>query len=357
MKYKINVKQLLIFFYIILPLIFFSIPLFFIYEVGYFTVHFYSTYVADSREVFTVLIGHLTLGMSILYILKNTNYNIQVKYQSKFFDILLILTLLLMIISNGIISMLVSTLFIIIIGNIKISNLTFFIMLLMAFANLLLFGERYVVIFILIIWSIKLIASRNIGELLLLSLLVIFILIFILQPLKYNEIPFSNFTNPIEGLAYLLQHVFPIYYTAFLANTIDFTTTSLISEFIPFAKSLSGELGIVEKLAIEGLPDKIINEGGRLGSNSSMYFSVSGVFILSIMFFIIKSNLIILKSQILTNSLLMYFIIQGPYFIRRSFASFTIDIILIIFWVLFISGIILIVKNKRVIKYECAKQS
>jgi len=129
----------------------------------------------------------------------------------------------------------------------------------------------------------------------------------------------------------------------------------LISEFIPFAKSLSGELGIVEKLAIEGLPDKIINEGGRLGSNSSMYFSVSGVFILSIMFFIIKSNLIILKSQILTNSLLMYFIIQGPYFIRRSFASFTIDIILIIFWVLFISGIILIVKNKRVIKYECAK--
>ena len=38
----------------------------------------------------------------------------------------------------------------------------------------------------------------------------------------------------------------------------------------------------------------------------------------------------LIKSTILTNSVVLYLIIQGPYFIRRSLASFTIDIIIII---------------------------
>lgn len=342
-----NVQKLIIIFYIAIPSIFFSIPLFFVYETGEFKVHFYSTFVATFDSVLTILIGHLILGIFIYYLLKASNFEIKIYRKNILNDIASIICLILLMFSHGIIAMLMGSLLFIILANAKIYNLTYFFLLCLGFLNLLIHGERVLLVFVLLAWSLNYISKLSIKTLLVLAVIGIFGLVYILQPLKYGEMPFSNFSNPIEGLSYLLQHVFPIYYTAFLSNTIDFSITSLLVEFIPFGKSLSGELGIVEKLAMEGLPDYIIAEGGRLGSNSAMYFSYIGVIILFLMFSLIKSNMWILKSQMLVNSYLIYFVIQGPYFIRRSFASFTIDLIIITFWVILISFIIMVLKNQK----------
>lgn len=348
MELKIyNVQKLIILFYIVIPLIFFTVPLFFVYETGEFKVHFYSTFLATLDGVLTILIGHLLLGILIYYLFKATNFEIKIYRKNILNDIASIICFVLLMFSHGIVTMLAGSLLFIIFANSRIYNLTYFFLLMLGFLNLLIHGERVLFVFALLAWSLRYISKISIGKLIILGIVGLFGLVYILQPLKYGEMPFSNFTNPLEGLSYLLQHVFPIYYTAFLSNTIDFSTTSLLVEFVPFGKSLSGELGIVERLAIEGLPANIISEGGRLGSNSAMYFSYIGATILFLMFFVVKSNMCILRSQMLINSYLIYFIIQGPYFIRRSFASFTIDLIIITFWVILISFILMIVKNKK----------
>lgn len=344
---KIDVKKLLIMFYIIIPMIFFSIPLWFIYEIGEFSVHFYGTYRADLKDVLDILIGHFCLGMTLLWLLSATNYKLYIRHRSFVYDSLAIFVFLGIMVTHGIIAMLLSALFFVIIGNVRISNLTFFVLLILAFLNLIIFAERVLFAFVMLAWSLNFISKKSIGELFLFGIIGVFGLIYILQPLKYGELPFSNFGDPFEAFGYLLQHVFPIYYTAYLSNSIDFSLTSLIAEFIPFAKSLTGEMGIVERLAIEGLPDEIIYEGGRLGSNSAMYFSGLGLIALFIMFVFIKANIWILKSRILMNSVLIYFVIQGPYFVRRSFASFTIDIIVIVLWVFLVSFIIMVLKDEK----------
>lgn len=338
MELKIyNVQKLIIIFYIVIPLIFFSVPLFFLYETGEFKVHFYSTIVATLNGALTILIGHLILGILIYRLFKVTNFEIKIYRKNILYDTASIICFILLMFSHGIVAMLAGSLLFIIFANFRIYNLTYLFLLMLGFLNLLIHGERVLFVFVLLAWSLRYISKISIGKLILLGIVGLFGLVYILQPLKYGEMPFSNFTNPLGVLGYLLHHVSPIYYTALLSNTIDFSTTSLLVEFVPFGKSLSGELGIVERLAIEGLPNYIIAEGGRLGSNSAMYFSYTGATILFLMFFIVKSNMWILKSQMLINSYLIYFVIQGPYFIRRSFASFTIDLIIITFWVILIS--------------------
>jgi len=344
---KYNVQKLIIVFYIIIPLVFYSVPLFFICETGEFKVFFYSTFVATLDDALVILIGHLVLGVLIYYLMRATSFEIKVYRKNILNDIVSIILFILLMFGNGIIAMLAGSLLFIIFGNSRIHNVTYFSLLMLGFLDLLIHAERVLFVFALLAWGLRNISKISISKLIFLGFMSFLGLVYILQPLKYGETPFSNFSNPMEGLDYSLQHVFPIYYTAFLSNTIDFSTTSLLVEFIPFGKSLSGEPGIVERLAMEGLPDYIIAEDGRLGSNSAMYFSYIGVIILSLMLFIIKLCMWILKSQMLINSFLVYFVIQGPYFIRRSFASFTIDLIIITFWVIVISFMLFLLKKSK----------
>jgi hypothetical protein len=330
----VNVRKLIILFYFVIPFIFYGIPIIIYLTNMGMSVHFYSTYNLNFEEIIEVFLGHILLGLSIIYLNKNE----LVKYNNPFklninLNILTIFIFTLYIASHlfsSIVSMLTMALFIILIGNIRLYNTTYMILLLISFVELIVFQERYLTIFILILISINFLSKRKWYQLILLMLVAVLFLIFVLQPLRYGEVPFSNFTTISSGLLYLYQHLNPIYYTAYLANSLDYSISSLFFEFIPFGKSLSGEIGIVEQLAYIGLPEYLINNGARLGSNSSMYFSIYGIFLITIMLFINFGFSKIIKSNILTNSILIYLILQGPYFIRRSFASFTIDIIIII---------------------------
>jgi len=344
---KYSVKNLLIIFYIVIPVLFYIVPLYFLLSFGEFKVHFYSTLTANFETVVGVLFGHIILGLTIYYALKSSNYYLRLNRKNIVLDFTTLILFTCAIFSSGIISMIVWSLFFISLANTKLYHITYFLMFLLGTANLIINGERVLLVMVLIAWLFPYLTKMSIRQLFIFSFVGLLILVYILQPLKYGLLPFSNFENPIQASSYLIQHLFPIYLTSFLSYSIDFSASSLFFEFIPFGKSISGEIGIVERLAMEGLPQDMISEGARLGSNSAMYFSIIGIPILMVMFLIIKSNMWILKSRMLINSYLMYFVLQGPYFIRRSFASYTIDIIIITVLVIIISFIILVLKNQR----------
>lgn len=346
-----NVRTLIVFFYIIIPLLFYAVPLFFLYKGGNFTVHFYSTLHIDYHAAFSVLLGHISLGFLVFFVLNSTGYNIFFCRRNILYDFTTVIVLMLVVFFGGFVSMLLWGAFYVLISNVRLSKITYFFLIIIGVFNLLYYGERGVLIFIILAFFISYISRMNYSRLFVIGFLGMFFLVYILQPLKYGNIPLSGFSDSNDGFKYLLQHLFPIYYTAYLSNELYFSVSSLFAEFIPFAKSLLNDVGVVERLAIEGLPSDIINSGGRLGSNSAMYFSIVGVGVLIVMFIIIAFNIHILKSQILVNSYLTYFVIQGPYFIRRSFASFTIDLIVITFWVFLISFVLSLIKS-RIISNE-----
>lgn len=346
---QLNVKNLLLLFYIIIPIVFYSIPLILFLINGNAPIHFYKTYYPNLKEILEVLIGHFILGVIIFVCInKNIIYTYKKTFDSIIYNLLAIIALLLFIFSkeiSNIISIFSIGVIIILVANVRIYKITYFILLLLSFIELIIYKERYLTIFILMFMSLSFLSKRSLLELFLLSLIGIFFLVFILQDLRYGKMPFNTHLTFNLFLLDIYEHINPIYYTAYLANSIDFSFKSLVVEFIPFGKSLSGEMGIVEKLAQVGLPPYLIEEGTRLGSNSAMYFSLKGIFLLLVMCGIIFGTQKIIKSSLLINSIVIYFVVQGPYFIRRSFASFTIDIITII------SIVILILMIKQTILF------
>lgn len=346
---NIDTKNLFLYFYIVAPALFYFFPLLVSYQTGEITLHFYTTHTFDFLNFLKIFAGHIILGLFIYFIFK-CNFIIYFDKRSIVIDIIIVgLFIYLMFLQfSGIINMLVWVLFYILVARYRSYLLSYAILLTIALAQMVINEDRFAVVLILFLWGLPYIAKLSFIKLFFLSLIGVFILIFGLQPMRYGELPFSNINN----ISYIYSHLSPIYMTAGLASSIDFSITSLFFEFIPFAKSLSGDVGAVEKLAVEGLTQDLIYSGTRLGSNSAMYFSIIGIPILILMFLIIKSNMWILKSRMLINSYLMYFVLQGPYFIRRSFASYTIDIIVITILVIVISFIVFILTNQRKGDYE-----
>jgi hypothetical protein len=333
MKKTLNIYNLIFLFYIIIPGLFYGIIVVFSYYLDFISFHFYKTYHIAFNQALIIWISYLLFGFFIFKSIKSTRYIVSQKKSNILINIfILFLYLLSLIIHINIINMFLSALLIIIFSNYRIYNITFIILLFFSITQMTFNEDRYAVIFILLIWLLPFLSRRGLLTLVFATFFSLFFLIFILQPLRYGVLPFSNGID----FAYIYKHLSPIYLTAIVSNNLDFTFQSLIVEVIPFGKSMFGEIGIIDRIAEEVLPLNILNQGTRLGSNTTMYFSLLGIPILIIMILNIKLSLYIIKTKIFYNSILFYLILQGPYFIRRSFASFTIDIIIIIFMVLMI---------------------
>ncbi|WP_027390044.1 hypothetical protein [Chrysiogenes arsenatis] len=344
---NIDVKKILIFMYIIVPTIFYLIPLIVYFVFGEFCVFFSSKYCTNFNELISLLIGHFLLGTLVVLTLKKSKYDLKFKKESLHLNFLALIILVGVSISSGIVQALLFSLFFVVMANISISKMFALLLLIVSFLVLILFEQRTLLVLVSIIVFIKFIASRTYFQLFLLVLFAIFMLVYVLQPLRYGQIPFSEYQNVTMALGYLYQHLSPVYYTAYLANSIDFSTVKLLVEFIPLGKSIFGEPGAAEFISQQGLAGSFLDEGLRLGSNSSMYFSIIGIPILLFIVSIIKFEIEFLKSKILTNSILLYLVVQGSFFIRRSFASYMIDILLITFWVVIISIIIQTIKKRK----------
>ncbi len=345
---ELNTKKLLIYLYCYLP-VFFYLPLFYLTnKLGSVSINFYYTVSVDSEVAKLLLIGHFVLGMMVIFFLKDINFKIQLVKAPLAINLLYFILYFLycFVLKISYIQFLLFPLLIIIAARFRLSMFTYFCLFLISVLQMEINEDRYMLIFSLMLWLLPVISRQNILRLMIMTVFSIFLMIFILQPLRYGELPFSNFSNMFESVFTIFTHIQPLYIAGVLGTSLDLSLKSLIVEFIPFGKSFSGDIGIVEKTSRNVLPDYVLNRGTRLGSNSSSYFSVLGFGVISSVLLFLNRTINFLKLKLLKQSLILYFVFNGPYFFRRSIGSYIIDIIIIIFIVLIICFILQLNKQK-----------
>ncbi|MFC0264083.1 O-antigen polymerase [Fontibacter flavus] len=342
-------KKYFILLYIILPPIFYIIPYFFANENNEVTLHFFKTFIVSKYLFLQFSITYLALGFFLIWFLNGTNFNLEKrKPTSLLLEVILsICFFIYFFVSISYLAIIFYAITYIIIGSYKPGKLVFIALFFISFYQLLFNNSRFPIIYTGLIYSLGYIQLINYKRLFIYGLASLFFLIYILQPLRSGILPFSS-QSEISSFIYFYQHINPIYIGAYLSYDLNFGFTVLVSEIIPFAKSVLNYESVIDRLAEVGLPKDIIDLGIRHGSNSSMYFHVTGIIIISLSFFLIKKLLIFFRYNLINNALLFYFIVQAPFFIRRAIASYLLDVIVIIF----ISLIFVFIKqnNKKYLK-------
>ncbi len=328
---ELNIKKIIILCYIIIPFFFYSIPYVFSLQTGYIRLHFFETFNVPSSFFLICIIGYLCLGLGVFISLSKTHFKIKyiISNDPLINWAIIILFSAQLFIPIGYIKVFFTPLFTLFIATHRPKNFTFILLLLIAFIKMITAYDRYPVIMVLLIWLLPILSELSYKKLLLSALSAILLLVFILQPIRAGMLPFSGKMN---NFAYLYQHMSSIYIGAYLQYEEDFTELQLLAESIPFAKSILGYDTAIDIIAEKGLPRHIIDLGIRHGSNTSMYLSnLWGIIILILMIFSLYILIRIFKLNFFYNTLLMMFILQGPYFIRRTFGALFIDILVSLF--------------------------
>ena len=319
-------------FYLVVPAIFYSLPFLFYSSDGELVTHYQYTLYSQYTVGIITLTGHLLLGIGVILCLSSTTYIItRLPAKSTHYFLTVFSTLGVATLPNGALIKLSFAIMVILLANFRFNSSLYVALIFIALCNLIINSERYLVAMITISWLVPYLSKLRISRLIIYGGLAALVLIYILQPLRYSQLPFSAFSSFTEAKQYFLQHLQPIYYASYLIFELDHTTKELLIEFIPFAKSITGHGGIVEKLAQAGISNELFSAGARVGSNSSLYFSLFGAVLLALMLAILGTALKVFNDRLFVNSVCLYFILYGPYFIRRTFASYMVDLVAIIF--------------------------
>ncbi|MEZ9390159.1 hypothetical protein BCU13_013105 [Vibrio lentus] len=336
MRKTINVKDFVFLSYVILPALFYFFPYVISMEEGFIRMYFFNAFDIPHEIFSRLFFGYLIFGFLVYKTLSVTGFEIVYEENSttsmNVFIIIFFLAFMYTPISY--LKLLLTPLFYIFISSYRPRNITFFVLLSISLINMVIFYDRYPVILVLMIWMLPFLSRLNIWKLFLVAFVGVIFLIFILQPLRAGLLPFSS---GFGDVSYFFKHLFPVYIGAFLLYTEDFSFLQLMSESVPFMKSVLGYESVIEIIAVKGLPSDIIQSGTRHGSNTSMYFDGYGPFILIGLLSSLYMAIHFFKLQRLKNTILLIFVLQGPYFLRRTFGSLYIDIIVAIFVCVLIS--------------------
>jgi len=334
-------KSYFIFTYLLIPLVFFGIPIVLkILDID-FKFHYYVTITPTLNELLTILLGYLIIGIFINYIIDLSAFNLQ-KYSKTYHNIIIVLSFMFWIFSFSYLKMIAFPIFIYLVANYKLKTPLKVVLVLISFFAIILLSERYsFVVIMLLVFKDNILKSR-ILKLAILSIFAISLLVFVLEPLKVGTLV-SQYEYDITGI---IIHLQPLYISNFVAYRFDNSIPSLLIESLPLFKSLFSSISVVDKIGYEVLPSWAYSSGSRLGSSSSMFFSVNGIVALVILLTPITVALKEINSFKVRNSILMYLFLMSPYFVRRSISSFIVDIILLI---LISSGIVLFssIKTKK----------
>lgn len=316
--------------YLVLPPIFYVIPYFLSNEKGTVVLHFFKTFMVSKYIFIKFSIFYFLLGLLILWFLNKNSFTFKNRRNSKI-EIDIILTsafILYYFFPITYVAIIFYYLTFIIIGSYKPGKLSFIVLLLIAFYELLFNNSRFPIIYTFLIFSLDFIQKINWRKLFISFIIAVFFLVYILQPLRSGLVPFSS-QSQLSTFSYLYQHINPIYIGAYLSYELNFNLTILLSEIIPFSKTLFNYESVIDRLASVGLPRNIIFIGIRHGSNSTMYFHLLGIFVIGLFITFIRKLLSVFNFEIINNAVLLYFVIQGPFFVRRAIASYLLDIIMI----------------------------
>jgi hypothetical protein len=158
------------------------------------------------------------------------------------------------------------------------------------------------------------------------GLIGVFVLVYVLQPLKGGNIPF---TEGFASFFYVIKHMYPIYIGAFASFQSDFSTIQLIGESFPAVKGALGLNSSIEIIAKEVLDSDAYLRGTRLGSNSAIYFrNLGGISIIIFLICCLKIIVRKVNNPYFYNVILFLFLLEGPYFIRHSYGQMNIRILI-----------------------------
>lgn len=325
---RYNIKNLFIQFYIILPFLFYLPPYLLSLESGGVSLHFYKTFYIEESYFFRMLVGHVFLGIFTYKFLSLFNFElIFLNKKSVLSDMLIVLLFIASFTINiGYIQMLVLPLLYILYSRRRPYTFTFILLFLVAFVQLVYGEDRFPVIQVALLAFIPYISRISSAKLFLYGLLVVFGLVFVLQPLRSGHLPFVG-TSVFTDLAYFYQHLQPIYIGGYLLMEQDFSFLHLVAESVPFLKSVFGFESVIDTIGKVGLTSDVYESGTRHGSNSSLFFSFYGFFILFTGISLLAMSAKFVKWRVFSNAIVLYFIVQGPYFVRRSFGTFLIDFV------------------------------
>lgn len=328
MEKKLDIKKILFLFYVIIPTLFYGIPFIFSLALGPLRMYFFGIHNLDVMFWFSVTLGHFLLGFGIYKSLSKTNYLIQYREKSTLFSdfAIPILFFIYIFIPLGYFATIINTLFLIIISRNRIKPLMFVVLFLMALFKLIFVYDRYPVIMVCLIYYLPMLSKLNYRQLFERGLIGVFVLVYVLQPLKGGNIPF---TGGFASFFYVIKHMYPIYIGAFASFQSDFSTIQLIGESLPLVKGALGQNSSIEIIAKEVLDPDAYSRGTRLGSNSAIYFrNLGGILIIISLIGCLKIIVRKINNPYFYNVILFLFLLEGPYFIRHSYGQTNIRILI-----------------------------
>jgi hypothetical protein len=314
--------------FIIAPLLFYGIPfcINFLND-GLISFHYYKTISPKQVEFKTLLFGFLILGSLIFKSIDFLKISEPLKNLGIIQELTKIVIFTLSIFSISYIKIICFPIFLYLIANYKTNLSTKLSLLLISFINLIMFGERYALILMLLFVFKNLIEKLNFFKITGFIIIGLFGLVFILEPLKRGTFE-SQYNYDFTALVFHLQ---PIYVASIESLRLPNSISELTIESLPFLKSIFQKISVVDKIGYSILPNYLYYSGNRLGSNSSMFFNLNGLIAISLLLTPIIYIVRRINSAKLNNTIMMYLFLMAPYFIRRSISSFIVDFIILIF--------------------------
>lgn len=320
----VNIRNYFLYAYLFLPLIFYGLPLVFSFYQDL-SFHFYTTVFPTSFDLAQILLGHICLGLIIVWGISILGRRTD-SFKGLVVEIIIIISLFGLVFFNTYVKVLLSPILFYMLANSKIRSYCLLIFIVIGILALVLKGERVFIIFALFLSFKNWIFKAKIINLISSSFVFILFMVFILQPLKNGGQYFSLEFSLLD----IFIHLNPIYLNAVFGLLNPSSLIQTVAEIIPFLKSILEIEGEVFRFAHLALPNELLQQGVRLGSNSSSIFNIITFPFISFLLISLFSLLKKINIQRINNAVILYFFLMSPYFIRRSILSFLIDLFLLI---------------------------
>ena len=301
----------------IIPLILYGCLYFVTKSFGDIRIHWYITLSLDSSTVLSIYSKHLVLGFPVANLCPE---RIVIKKRNSSFA-LTVSTLLFTLYVFFEISYLRNVCFlllIIIIAYFGIGRKQLILFICIGLISLFMGGDRFSIVIPILILMITF--KLTYWQYFIYGSIFLISLIFVFTAIKEN-VPIIEFIQR-NGIIYLWNHMQPIVLAAVHYDSLQLEMSKSFFEMIPFGKSLfeySGSIQYARSLfASEGI-------NGDFGSNSSINHLV-----VCLLFSCITFTLLKIKDHRLRVIFYIYFICLSPYFIRRDFANFINDCLILI---------------------------
>jgi len=336
---KIYPRNFLFLAYIYLPLIAYSIILYFTWRLGEVSFHWYMTVQADSVSILEIWTVHAVLSLFAAFSPKEITIG---KKPSKLYPILLVLFFIAYIfLGIGYLRVVSFAIFIILIVVGGYTNRVLGVLLFFSILGVIMGYDRFPFVIPLLLWLVT--KPRSFNVLLFYVSVGVLTIIFILTPIKSNQ-PLSEWFSD-KTLAYAVIHLNPIFVSGIYFNENKLLVEESVIESIPFAKSTFNSVGTIQELREEM---ERLDIQGDFGSNSS-----SLPFTIAVGLSILAMLIQLTRIQYVREIFLVYSVLYAPYFLRRNYANYINDILVIFLIGALLFLVIYILKSNNIKHSAC----